>query len=289
MNKVPISVLMPVLNEAHQIGRALSSVSWADEIYVVDSHSKDETPLIAEQHGAHVVQFDYKPPWPKKRNWALATLPFRNEWILILDADEVMPPEAEEEIRAAIHNTKHSGYWINRRFFFIGRWLKHAYFPNWNLRLLKHAVSRYERLTENESHSGDNEAHEHIIIQGTTGKLNCIMDHYAFPTIDSFVERHNKYSNWEAHAAIEKPAENSTATLNANVAIKRLIKRLTRKLPFRPTLRFLYIYIIQRGFLDGREGYYFARLHGFYEFLNVAKTYELKKNRKHTAFQDSLK
>ena len=107
MNKVPLSILMPVLNEAHQIDRALNSVSWADEIYVVDSHSTDDTQSIAEQHGAQVIQFDYTPPWPKKRNWALSALPFRNEWVLILDADEVMPPEAEKEIREAIRTTKY--------------------------------------------------------------------------------------------------------------------------------------------------------------------------------------
>lgn len=280
MNKVPVSVIMPVLNEAHQIGRALDSVSWADEIYVVDSHSTDQTAEIAKEYGAQVVQFNYTPPWPKKRNWALSTLPFRNEWVLMLDADEVMPPEAEAEIRNALKNPQHSGYWINRRFLFIGRWLKHAYFPNWNLRLFRHAISRYERLTDDESNSGDHEIHEHIIVKGTTGKLNCVMDHYAFPTIDSFVTRHNAYSNWEASTQNSSPKKDESTDLEPSVKIKRWLKKLTLKLPFRPTLRFLYVYIIQRGFLDGREGYYFAKLHGFYEFLNVAKSYELKKSKK---------
>ena len=280
MNKVPVSVIIPVLNEAHQIARALDSVSWADEIYVIDSHSTDKTEAVAKEHGAQVIQFNYTPPWPKKRNWALNTIPFRNEWVLVLDADEVMPPEAEAEIRKVIQDPEHSGYWINRRFFFIGRWLKHAYFPNWNLRLFKHALSRYERLTENESNSGDNEIHEHIIVKGITGKLNCVMDHYAFPTIDSFVTRHNAYSNWEASTQNNTAKKDQSTDLEPSVKVKRLLKKLTLKLPFRPTLRFLYVYIIQRGFLDGREGYYFAKLHGFYEFLNVAKSYELKQSKK---------
>ena len=129
---------------------------------------------------------------PKKKNWALENLPFSHEWILILDADECLPPEAEEEIREIVsnRNEKHSGYWINRRYFFLGKPLKHAYFPNWNLRLFKHKFGRYEKITELNTDSGDNEIHEHVIVKGTTGRLNSIMDHYAFPTIDSFIEKY---------------------------------------------------------------------------------------------------
>ncbi len=274
---VSVSVLIPVKNEAANLPRCLDSVAWADEIFVVDSQSEDATVAIAEEAGAQVVQFHFNGTWPKKKNWALENLPFSHEWVLILDADEVMPPEAEAEIRAITSQADHplNGYWINRRFMFMGKWLKHAYFPNWNLRLFKHRHGRYEQLTAAATNSGDNEVHEHILVQGETGRLQSLMDHYAFPSVDSFVEKHNRYSNWEARVALEKPSESKLQ--HSAVHQRRWLKKFASKLPFRPFLRFCYVYFWQRGFLDGREGYYFARLHGFYEFMAVAKTYELHK------------
>lgn len=276
---VPVSVIVPIRNEAQNLARCLASVGWADEIFVVDSDSTDGSQRIAEEFGARVVQFEFNGTWPKKKNWALESLPFRNPWVFILDADEALPAEAEAEFRTVIADAgERKGYWINRRFMFMGRWLRHAYYPNWNLRLFRHSLGRYEKLTDVATASGDNEVHEHIVVQGPTGRLRCEIDHYAFPSVEVFVEKHNRYSNWEARIAVAEghaPIEFQ----NARVAQRRRIKRLAQRLPFRPLLRFLYVYVWQRGFLDGREGYYFARLHGFYEFLSVAKTRELKQSR----------
>jgi hypothetical protein len=103
------------------------------------------------------------------------------------------------------------------------------------------------------------------------------MDHHAFPSIEVFVEKHNRYSNWEARVAADNFLGHGSGDLShAPVERRRRLKRLSQSLPFRPLLRFLYIYIWQKGFLDGRDGYYFARLHAMYEFLSVAKTYELQ-------------
>ena len=102
------------------------------------------------------------------------------------------------------------------------------------------------------------------------------MDHYAFPTVEVFIEKHNRYSNWEARVSADRQLSGSAAQISkGDVGRRRRLKQLSQRLPFRPLLRFLYIYIWQKGFLDGREGYYFARLHAVYEFLSVAKTYEL--------------
>ena len=131
-------------------------------------------------------------------------------------------------------------------------------------------------MTEANTRSGDNEVHEHVIVQGPTGRLRCEMDHYAFPTVDVFVEKHNRYSNWEARVSAERKLAGSEAQISSRaVGRRRKLKQFSQHLPFRPLLRFLYIYVWQKGFLDGREGYYFARLHAVYEFLSVAKTYEL--------------
>lgn len=277
--KVPVSVLVPIKNEAGNLPRCLDSVAWADEIFVVDSQSADDSIRIAEEHGAKVVQFKFNGTWPKKKNWALENLPFRHEWVLILDADEVLPPEAGIEIASAIENSgQTAGYWINRRFFFLGRWLKHSYYPNWNLRLFRHSLGRYEKLTESETGSGDNEVHEHVIVQGPTARLRCEMDHYAFPSVEVFLEKHNRYSNWEARVAVDGYLKESAGSIShGRVGAKRRLKLLSQRLPLRPLLRFLYIFVWQKGFLDGRAGYYFARLHATYEFLCVVKTYELRR------------
>jgi glycosyltransferase involved in cell wall biosynthesis len=279
---VPVSVIVPIRNEAQNLAHCLASVGWADEIFVVDSESTDGSQRIAEEFGARVVQFEFNGTWPKKKNWALESLPFRNEWVFILDADEALPAEAEAEFRAAIANAgETAGYWINRRFMFMGRWLRHAYYPNWNLRLFRHSLGQYEKLTDVATESGDNEVHEHVIVDGPTARLRCELDHYAFPSVELFVEKHNRYSNWEARVALaDQSAQHSDELQNSRVAQRRRLKRLSQRMPFRPLLRFLYIYVWQRGFLDGREGYYFARLHAFYEFLSVAKSYELEGNNK---------
>jgi len=275
--KVPVSVLVPIKNEAGNLPRCLDSIRWADEIFVVDSQSTDRSIEIAQQHGAQVVQFQFNGTWPKKKNWALENLPFRNEWVFILDADEVLPPEAEQEfVKAITEAGEIAGYWINRRFMFMGKWLRHSYYPNWNLRLFRHSLGRYEKLTEADTRSGDNEVHEHVIVRGPTGRLHCEMDHYAFPSVEVFIEKHNRYSNWEARVSADRQLAGSGAQISSGeVERRRKLKQFSQRLPFRPLLRFLYIYVWQKGFLDGREGYYFARLHALYELLSVAKTYEL--------------
>src|ERR1041385_4736372 len=260
--KVPVSVIVPIRNEASNLARCLDSVTWCDEIFVVDSQSTDDSLQIAEQHGAKIAQFYFNGVWPKKKNWALENLPFRNEWVFILDADEVLSPEAETEFVRVIANAGDiAGYWINRRFMFLGRWLQHAYYPNWNLRLFRHQLGRYEQITAAATDSGDNEVHEHVIVRGPTARLQCEMEHYAFPSVEVFLEKHNRYSNWEARVAVE--GELRAGVAHEQVELKRALKKFARRLPFRPLLRFLYIYVWQKGFLDGREGYYFARLHAF--------------------------
>jgi glycosyltransferase involved in cell wall biosynthesis len=271
---VPVSVIVPVKNEALHLERCLSSVKWADEIFVVDSQSTDETASIARRLGARVVQFRYTAPWPKKKNWALETLPLRNGWVLLLDADEVLPPRAETEIRDVVSSGPSDirGYWINRRFLFMNRWLTHAYYPNWNLRLFQHQFGRFERLTSVDTESGDVEIHEHVFVEGPTARLTCEMEHYAFPTVSAFVDKHNRYSSWEAHVTLDP-----ISAPRGPSRFRSKLRYWARYLPCRSLLRFLYVYIWQRAFLDGREGYYFARLHGVYEFLSVAKTYELQR------------
>src|ERR1700732_2507280 len=240
--RVPVSVLVPIKNEAANLPRGLGCVQWADEIFVVDSQSTDGSAEIAERHGAKVAQFHFNGTWPKKKNWALENRPLKNEWVFILDADEVLPAEAADEFASAIANAGEiAGYWINRRFFFLGRWLKPSYYPNWNLRLFRHSLGRYEKLTEADTRSGDNEVHEHVIVQGPTARLRVEMDHYAFPSVEVFVEKHNRYSNWEERVSADRQLSGSAAQISSgHVEQRRKLKQLSQRLPFRPLLRFLY-------------------------------------------------
>lgn len=275
--KVPVSILIPIKNEASNLPRCLASIAWAAEIVVVDSHSSDGSQAIAEDHGALVVQFPFNGTWPKKKNWSLEHVDWKHEWVFILDADEVMPPEAEAEFRKIVTQPGGpNGWWINRRFMFLGQWLRHAYYPNWNLRLFRHRLGRYEKLTEVETASGDNEVHEHVIVHGETGKLQCEMDHYAFPSVAVFVEKHNRYSNWEARVALDRYLSAESRLQMRQVGWRRRLKQWSMHLPLRPLLRFLFVFVWQKGFLDGRAGLHFALLHGIYEYFCVVKTVEIK-------------
>src|SRR5947208_148559 len=145
--KVPVSVLVPVKNEAENLRRCLPALAWADEVFVVDSQSTDDTVSVAEGFGARVVQFHFNGRYPKKKNWALDNLPFRNEWVLIVDADEVVVPELAEEIARRTAADEADGFYLNMKYFFLGRRIRHCgYAEAWNLRLFKHRLGRYEKM-----------------------------------------------------------------------------------------------------------------------------------------------
>ncbi|MBD0362216.1 MAG: glycosyltransferase family 2 protein, partial [Coleofasciculus sp. C3-bin4] len=178
-SKIPVSVLIPAKNEEANLPACLESVARADEVFVVDSKSRDRSVEIAESLGANVVQFDFNGRWPKKKNWSLENLPFHNEWVLIVDCDERITPELWDEIAVAIQNPNYNGYYLNRRVYFLGKWIRHGgKYPDWNLRLFKHQKGRYENLsTEEIRNTGDNEVHEHVILEGAVGYLKKDMEH----------------------------------------------------------------------------------------------------------------
>jgi len=283
-SKIPISVLIPAKNEEDNLSTCLESVNLADEVFVVDSQSSDRSIAIAESYGAKVVQFHFNGRWPKKKNWALENLPFRHEWVLIVDCDERIPPELWAEITIAIQDPNYNGYYLNRRVFFLNRWIQHGgRYPDWNLRLFKHQQGRYENLsTEEVPNTGDNEVHEHVILEGNVGYLKNDMLHEDFRDIYHWLERHNRYSNWEARVYLNLlTGKDQSHTIGANffgdaVQRKRFLKRVWVYLPFKPTLRFLLVYIFQLGFLDGRAGYIYARLMSQYEYQIGIKLYELR-------------
>ena len=146
-SRAPLSVLVPVRNEAANLRDCLASVSFAREIVVVDSESTDGTQAIAEAAGVKVVQFAWNGKFPRKKNWALQNVPWQHEWVLIVEADERITPELQREIRKAIRRPGVDGFYLNRRFWFLDGWVNHCgYFPNWNMRLFRHWLGRYEQV-----------------------------------------------------------------------------------------------------------------------------------------------
>jgi glycosyltransferase involved in cell wall biosynthesis len=282
-DRCPISILIPAKNEAGNIRDCIASARFADQIVVVDSGSTDGTVGIARSLGAEIVDFTWNGAFPKKKNWALAHVPWKHEWVFILDADERITPALAEELRSVVRAPACEGYYVNRRFWFLDGWLMHCgYYPSWNLRFFRHALGRYEQFAGvSATDSGDNEVHEHVILEGSSGHLRHEMEHYAFPTIALWIEKHNRYSNWEARLLCSDTGATaaSTAAITPALARKRRLKHLAARLPFRPSLRFVYHYILRAGFLDGYRGYVFCRLMAFYEFMGVAKASELRRNR----------
>lgn len=281
----PVSILIPTKNESSNLRACVESCRFAAEIVVVDSGSTDDTRKIAMELGARVVEFAWNGSFPKKKNWALANVRWAHDWVFILDADERITPALANEIRHLVNRPLCDGYYVNRRFWFLDGWLNHCgYYPSWNLRFFRHRLGRYEQIaTVDETNSGDNEVHEHVLLEGKVGYLEHEMEHYAFPTIAIWVEKHNRYSNWEARLLVSQNASAAAANavLESGLARKRRLKHFARRLPFRPTLRFLYHYVWRRGFLDGYRGFVFCRLMGFYEFLNAAKACELRRTGRH--------
>jgi glycosyltransferase involved in cell wall biosynthesis len=282
--KIPVSVLVPAKNEQANLPACLESLTRADEVFVVDSQSSDRTVEIAESYGAKVVQFSFNGRWPKKKNWSLENLPFRHEWVLIVDCDERIPPELWDEIAIAIQNPSYDGYYLNRKVFFLGKWIRHGgKYPDWNLRLFKYKQGRYENLhTEEIRNTGDNEVHEHVILTGSVSYLKNDILHIDFRDIYHWLERHNRYSNWEARVYFNLlNSSDDSGTIGANlfgdaVQRKRFLKKVWVRLPFKPTLRFIWFYFIRLGFLDGKAGYIYGRLLSQYEYQIGIKLYELR-------------
>ncbi len=273
---VPVSVIVPVKNEAENLRRCLPALAWADEVFVVDSQSTDATALVAREHGARVVQFHFNGTFPKKKNWALANLPFRNEWVMIVDADEVVIPSLAAEIARRTAANEADGFYINMKYYFLGRRIRHCgYAEAWNLRLFRHRLGRYEKMPVHPgSTTGDNEAHEHVELRGKVLRLVHELDHHAYPTIAVWVEKHNRYACWEAEMYDRFLHEPVPDGIGSGKQLKRQLKKVYLRLPMRYLIRFFYAYVLRLGFLDGRPGLVFCTLLAFYDFLAWANVYE---------------
>ena len=282
---LPISVLLAAKNEETNIRKCLSSVAPAQEVYVIDSRSSDDTARIAvDEFDAQVVQFDYTGGYPKKRQWALDTLEFGNEWILLLDADEEVPQELWREIEQAIAKAEScDAYLIRKGFHFLGKKFRFGGFSHSALVLIKKGKGRFEELVEDVSTGLDMEVHERVIVDGSVGILKTALIHEDFKGLEAYLNRHNKYSTWEARLRFHNKknmAYGSDAICpklfgNAQER-RRFLKQIVVRVPFEPLVWFIYHYFFKLGFLEGRPGLIACRIRSAYIAQVRSKLYELE-------------
>lgn len=281
MEKLPVTVIIPTRNEEKNIHDCLQSIKWADEVYVVDSQSTDRTCAISEELGAKVAQFYYDGGWPKKKNWALLTLPIRNEWVLVLDADERVNSELRDQIEEAIKDSEINGYYLRWKFIFLNRWMKHAWSHGWMLRLFRQNTGEYEDLGMRGEGGWDNEVHENIVVKGKTDCLTAPLLHMTNQDLSYWIKKQNEFSEWNAVRRLKQLQEGipPLSSLLSSDPLKRrkFLKSLFIRMPAKPLVIFIYLYLLKRGFLDGREGYYFCALRSIHELNISAKLFELKK------------
>ena len=267
---MPVSVLILTLNEEINIEKCIDSVRWSNDIVVLDSLSTDCTKLIARARGAKVVERRFD-SWANHQNWALENIEFKHPWVFYIDADERCTPELSKEILSRVSSDdQYDAYRVKRKDFFMGKWLKRAQlYPTWLVRVFKPDKIKFQRLVNPVP-----------VVEGQIGNLENDLIHFPFSHgVRHWIDRHNNYSDLEAREAyklIERRNTSFSGLTSSDPNQRRLaLKNLFYKIPLRPFVKFLFYYILRRGFLDGRAGLTYSILQSFYEYMIVLKTREI--------------
>ena len=270
--RAPVSAIVPTRDEERNIAACLESLDWLDEVIVFDSHSTDRTVEIAHGMGATIVQrvFDN---FSAHKNWALDNIDLRHDWVFFVDADERVTPELAEEVRATTARPDAlDGYYVAREYWVWDKPMRSMY-PDYNLRLIRRGKGRYE----------DRIVHEHMVIEGPAGYLKHHLVHRDDKGIERWLDRHNHYSSMEAVEVWRMRRDHQRErSIPARLAVpgperQRTLKHFAyRYLPFRPLWRFLYLYVVKGGILDGGEGLRYSILKMFYEYQISLKLEELE-------------
>lgn len=263
-----ISVLILTLDEESNLPRCLKSVAWSDDIVVLDSFSTDRTVEIAEAAGARVIRrrFDN---WSTHQNWAVRNIGFRHPWVYCSDADEVVTPQLRDEVLAVVTDSsrREVAYRIRRKDMFMGRWIRHScLYPTWFLRLFSPDKVRWKRLVNPVG-----------VVDGPEGRLLEHFIHYPFSKgLGEWRAKHVRYARAEAREAVKslrKGGLDRRGLFSLDpVRRRRALKELSFRLPARPLLRFVYMYFLRMGFLDGWPGFKYCRLMTWYERMTVKET-----------------
>jgi glycosyltransferase involved in cell wall biosynthesis len=271
-----ISILILTLNEEANIPDCLESVKWSDDIVVLDSFSTDRTVEIAKKAGARVIQrkFDNE---KNQRMFSLREIPFKYKWVYNPDADEITPDELYNEMLSVTSdpNRTEVAYRIRFKTMFMEKWIRHSsLYPTWVIRLF-----RPEKI------SFDREINLRYITDGDEGYLKHHFHHYSFNKgLNAWFDKHNKYSWQEAKESLKSLTEQhinwSDIFSFGNPAVcRKALKELSFRLPFRPALRFVYMYFLQLGFLDGWAGFHYCCLLSIYEYMIVLKMEEIRRKK----------
>ncbi len=264
MGRIPVTAIVTTKNEEAVISRCLSALRDFDEIVVVDSGSVDKTVSIAKQWGARIVNFVWDGHYPKKRQWCLDRLDLRNDWVLFVDADEVITGDLAHEIALIFHfGPECAGYFIEGRYVWRGKVLRHG-LRNAKLALIDRRKIAFPKVKDLDMPGmGEMEGHYQPLLKDaycldSLGRLSAPLLHYAAPSRESWDLRHERYAMWEAgmNARGAWPED--------PVAWRQRLKLLFRAMPMRPLAAFLHSYILRLGILDGREGLDFARARANY-------------------------
>lgn len=267
-----ISVLVLTKNEEQNLPGCLASVAWSDDVHVLDSMSTDRTVEIARAAGAQVTQREFD-NWAAHQNWALKNLSFRHPWVFYIDADERATPELRDAMLAVTSSPGDAvAFRVQRRDFLQDTWLRHVQTSAFYLRLFRPERIRYERLVNPVS-----------IPNGPVGHVAGYLDHYPFSKgISHWIARHNNYSTLEAQQVIVDRGVSARFSVTAALTELDFHKRryhqkeLFYRLPGRPLAKFLLLYLVKRGFLDGRAGLTYSVLQSIYEYFIVVKTREIE-------------
>lgn len=260
-----LDVLIITYNEELNLPHCLKSLEGlANRVYVVDSGSTDGTPAIARAGGAELVEHAWE-GYAQQRNWALKNLEFTADWTLILDADEVLdaPLRARlvEITTPPADQVKENGFFINRLSYFMDKPIRHCgFFPSWHLRLFKRGKGMYE----------DRAVHEHIMIDDPIGYIAEPMLHNDRRGLEHYIAKHNRYSTLEAIQLFRDiklgRVEDTQVNISPTARRHRWLKRhLMQRLPFTGLWRFVYMYVLRLGFLDGQTGFSFCRFIANYD------------------------
>lgn len=261
------SVLVLTKNEEADLPACLQSVDWCDDVWILDSGSEDQTVQIAISMGAQVCVRPFD-GFASQRNFGLRNIPFKYEWLLILDADERPTERLTSSIYRFIDEASEevSAGRLRRRDFYMSRWLRHAQISPYFIRLVRHSRVRYER-----------EVNEVMIVDGDIAPVEGFLDHYPFSKgMSHWLTKHNVYSSMEA-AQMKGTADASfrTALFHPDFNLRRKHQKVFfYRMPLRPLIKFCYMFFVRRSFLDGRAGINYTMLQCFYEYMISLKERE---------------
>lgn len=284
MLPLPITVILAVKNEAANLPKCLAALKQVQRVVIVDSQSTDNTAALAKEQGAELVQFHYTGSHPKKRQWALESLSIVTPWVMLLDADEVVPDDLWQEISRAIAPADApAAFLITKGFHFLGRKLTFGGFSFQAVLLFRTGRVRFEKILAEADSGFDMEVHERLIVEGNIGSLKTPLIHEDFKSLHAYLDRHNRYSTWEAQVRTQflKTGQWGEETVRPRLLgnsqeRRRWLKYLALRIPFEPTLWFLYHYVFKLGFLEGRPGWIASRIRAQYIFQVRAKMYEMR-------------